>query len=282
MRFAQLGREPIKGRSRRQMWHELARCLKGARLKRQPFFRRMGRGGGALPLEEINRRIAIDDVRKLVYFRIPKAANSAVIWLLWQGVSEEGCSGERETVEQEAINRAKRSFRRPSTLTEREVSQVLGQYWKFCFVRNPFTRTLSAYLHQYQKVEKNPRRYRRYRHHMQTFEDFCAFLASGGHAANPHWARQIDFVLVGVPQLDFVGKVERLDEDLETLGERLMPEQRPSLQASRDGVGQSHATGADQLLASYYDERTRRLVAETFADDFAAFGYDPTDLPAPS
>jgi Sulfotransferase family len=145
--------------------------------------------------------------------------------------------------------------------------------WKFAFVRNPYSRAVSLYHYLV---------HTRYLPPTTSFAIFCSYLEE--HAYEPvglynhEWLSQLNpqaswlFSSDGQAMYDFLGRFENLDEDFSRVREMLQlrnsSESLPSLNTSNR-----------QSVASHYTQREKRIVAATYAADFACFGYDLDQLP---
>jgi len=150
-----------------------------------------------------------------------------------------------------------------------EKRRELGEFrwrraFKFAFVRNPWDRVVS---HYHYRVKTN-----------QTglgdghlsFRDWviavyrdrdCRYLDQP-MMFQPQWAWISD--VEGRLMLDFVGRFESLESDLREVSKRVaQPIRLPHLKRSE----RVNYTG-------YYDDETRRLVAEAFHVDIVKFGYE--------
>jgi len=205
------------------------------------------------------------------YIRIPKAANSTVSKTLalyaWPGRA-------RWMRQRDAIW-AKRQYQHFGPRTT--VESLLERFFCFSFFRNPYSRTLSAFL---QKLEKPKYRWAKRaagvdRLDGRGFERFVDWLEHGGLHADVHWAPQTLICPVPVARLHFSGRVENLDRDLAALMRRLFPEsdyQRPETR-QRD---RQHAI---RRLQEFYTPALAARVHELFIEDFRQLGY-PEDLAA--
>jgi hypothetical protein len=154
-------------------------------------------------------------------------------------------------------------------------------FFKFSFVRNPFTRILSAYL---DKILRNQRHKRsvllalgRDPHDLEQFVSFEEFVRSlarlDPYHMDNHWRPQAQQLFMPRVRYDFVGRFERLDNDLAKVLGRIAGE-APSA-VDRDV---SYKTDAAAGISEYYDERIADLVRSVYAEDFRSFGY-PLELP---
>lgn len=185
---------------------------------------------------------------------------------------------------------------------ETDDSQILADpdIKKYAMVRDPYSRTLSAYLN---KVEKRlPVRHGEKSDHFEkivdeieqfrkstlqddvfpeiNFEVFLLWLkySKSWHVGDEHWAPQ--HVLLKQPELgfDFIGRFEDLQEDaariLREIGcDKSFPSQKDVKFAP---------TNAKSKIDRYYTDDTRTLVNELFERDFQIFGYKKTMSKAPA
>ena len=111
------------------------------------------------------------------------------------------------------------------------IIERLQNYTSFMFVRNPFTRTLSAFKEKFE-VQKPTNRYFRYKYadiiHRAvygkpgvgknvSFADFVRYLGDPNtvfsHGAEEHWIPVSDLCFPCQKKYDYIGKLETLEED---------------------------------------------------------------------
>lgn len=226
------------------------------------------------PLGMLDLRTMVSRDQNYVYIRVPKAANSTVVRALLDHGTEQGAEaasgrelGDLTDAKSQAVHFGDLGF---------AGLWALRRAFVFTVVRNPYARTLSAYL---DKFSDGARHLDRFGERIAarddgavSFRGFCRYLAAGGEAENAHWMRQTR--LTGLAdRLDFVGHVETLDADLRHILETIGAS--PSRPFERAGPP---PTGAASRLAEHYDDETRRIVEDVYAADFAAFGYRPGAL----
>ena len=222
------------------------------------------------PLTILDQRSLVSHRHRYLYVRIPKAANTTVTRALLERYPEPGIT--LDQLDLADLDRAKRRVAHLGELSFAEARALRG-YFAFTVVRDPYARTLSAFLDKFKPGDKHLDRFGRrvagFDGGAVTFRGFCRYLAAGGEAENAHWMRQTRIAGLS-DRLDAVGRVETLETDL---------------RAILNGIGGAGggviaragppATGADARLAEHYDAECRALVASVYAADFAAFGYAP-------
>jgi hypothetical protein len=156
-------------------------------------------------------------------------------------------------------------------------AETFSSYFKFSFVRNPWSRILSEY------------RYRNYfRHH--SFRDFVLnkLPQPGWDDKYRHIMPQFDMLHGndGKPLMDFVGRFENLQADFDVVCEQLgisdsaLPHRNQSDKRSRNFKRRFrnflYRNGENdfQRLQEFYDPVTRDAVAEYYRRDIETFGYD--------
>lgn len=149
-------------------------------------------------------------------------------------------------------------------------------WFRFTFVRNPFTRVLSCYLDKI--VASEPER-RRLLPELgldpsvtPTFKTFLRAIAEQKEdARDAHWAPQAWLTQPDAVSYHFIGRLEQFETDFRYVCERLaIP---TNIAAVR------HSTDAGDKLAAYYGPKEIRLAQLIYAEDFLRFGYDSRSLP---
>ena len=239
------------------------------------FFRR------ALALKtrfELDLDTHISLKHRYVYLMVGKAASSTVTYHLQ-------CAEYRGTRYQPAdVNSRQQSpHLAPFQLSQGQFGKIMTQrrYRKLTFVRNPYTRLLSCYLHRIVGMpEMNPskkaliKRVRGIDPARLSFADFVAIVADmENRQMERHWAVQHDAVLYPLIAYDFIGRQESLVEDLVKL-EALLFGKPVFDRAALGSVNKAQmTTGAAAKLSEHYTDRLAARVAERYALDFDTFGY---------
>lgn len=135
--------------------------------------------------------------------------------------------------------------------------------YKFSFSRNPYDRAVSLYAYLKHRRNKVPGDW--------TFLDFCRRISDGDihpigvynvrvfSQCNPQvrWIENIS--------MDYIGKQENLESEIETIASRLGIENRGLTRANESP--RSH-------YIEYYCEESRDIVQHFYREDFEYFGYD--------
>jgi hypothetical protein len=136
-------------------------------------------------------------------------------------------------------------------------------YFTFAFVRNPWDRMVSTY-HYLKMLMSRPGAKERQPDNFAIIErspDFASFLRWSRLTENDMASLLVDDN--GVLLVDFVGRFERLQEDMARISERIgVPLELPHLNASEHND-----------YRGYYTPATRAIVAKNFARDIERFEY---------
>lgn len=151
-----------------------------------------------------------------------------------------------------------------------------NEFFKFTFVRNPFTRTLSAYLDKIGRNEKHKRsillalgRNPDDLEQFVSFMDFTQAIATlDPYLMDNHWRPQTDQVLFPLVRYDFIGRFETFERDFSKVVKTITDDSQPPLDSDI-----SHQTGAGAALFKYYDGGSAEVVRNVYARDFQHFGY---------
>lgn len=222
-----------------------------------PFYKRYPFHGSA-SVKSADDRGCIDFDLGIFYNRTPKAANSTIVSSLVQA----------KLGTEIASPQAKKVFRSPSTLSNSEVKALDGLF-KFALVRDPFSRTLSAYL------DKIDRKYNQ-KEEKVSFKDFLKNLKQGKLHSNLHWAPQTSIMLLPIKEFDFIGKFENLNQDLNFILSRITQSKSATPFINNDKNFHRKgppSTSASDKVKNYYDDECEELVKQLFALDFQILEY---------
>jgi len=165
-------------------------------------------------------------------------------------------------------------------------------YYKFSFVRNPWSRIVSCYNSKIADniIGKRARItsfYKQLKGGMK-FDDFINWLGideGSDDVADRHWISQHQFLCDhnGIMLCDFVGKYESLDEDWKVVCERIGIECTPLAQkgyVSAEGKTRNptdtkteKTTVQKTNYKDFFTSETREAVAKRYSKDIKLFGY---------
>lgn len=142
-------------------------------------------------------------------------------------------------------------------------ANIFNSYYKFGFVRNPWDWQVSLY--HYIRKDKN----HEHHHLVNTFKTFDEYIRwrVAGHVFDQKsmFYDQEENLLV-----DFVGKFETLNEDFDSVCNKLkLNTSLPHLNSSRE---------KSNSFLKFYTPETLKLVEDAFADDIRLFGYTTPKL----
>jgi hypothetical protein len=134
-------------------------------------------------------------------------------------------------------------------------AKIFNSYYKFCFVRNPWDWQVSLYHF----AKKEADHHQREETTSRTFEEYIHWRC----LHDKHLQKEFMYDDKGNCLVDFVGKMENMEEDFQKVCDHLgivasLPHSNKS----------SHAK-----YREYYTPETQQLVAEHFKEDIDLFGY---------
>ena len=174
-----------------------------------------------------------------------------------------------------------------------EAKNKYPDYYTFSFVRNPWSRIVSCYNSKIADnvIGKRARILSFYKGLKggMAFDQFIDWLSSDegqDDIADRHWISQYKFLCDpnGTLLCDFVGKYENLNEDWDTVCKKIGIETLPLQQ--RGFVSAEGETKNPQVkqrsdsktrktdYRTFFDERTKKIVAKRYAKDIEMFGYE--------
>jgi len=214
----------------------------------------------------VTQRIAGNRELGYVYIRIPKAANSTVTKTLVKYSQEEIASDEDG-------KNAKSSFVNWTELGCLTSSCLTKKYFTFAFFRNPYSRVLSAFL---DKMANGSNQFtkkiaKRIGGQNWSFEEFISYLEKGGLYDDIHWAPQTKICPIPIGDLNFIGKVESIDQDLKYVIEHIFGKES-FMGVDKKMVG---IMGAADKLDDYYTSDLKKRIEVLYFKDFQLLEYEP-------
>lgn len=152
------------------------------------------------------------------------------------------------------------------------------RFFKFTYVRNPFTRILSCYLDKMVQVERErvrllptlgfPTDYR------PTFIEFLdAIYAQPDESRDAHWMSQARLIGMGKIDYDFIGRYETFASTFPKVLDRLGIDSGLFIPQTKA----LHATDAAARIEKYMGDEERKLILAIYRTDFRMLAYG-TDL----
>jgi hypothetical protein len=227
-----------------------------------------------LPFRAANFLCHLSNLRRYLYVATPKVACTAIKHALQQ-VEMRGMLTYRRYGEEHFP--ALSPLLSPLDDPEIYYDAVRSDDWfRFSFVRNPFSRILSCYL---DKIVKHiPERHRLLPElgldpigEVPSFKEFLRAVASQPVERHDfHWAPQSWLIQPERMHYHFIGRFERFDDDFRHMCRAV--DIAPELPPVR------HSTNATDQLADFYGADEIELVQSIYAEDFARFDYDSRKL----
>ncbi|WP_306250816.1 sulfotransferase family protein [Parvularcula sp. IMCC14364] len=166
---------------------------------------------------------------------------------------------------------------KPYHLSDELLHEVFfsDKFFRFSFVRNPYTRVLSAYLDKIDRKKNPVKQVRRALGHDAeadvdiTFEQFLdAINLTKQRDQDKHWRPQSELLLNGYLDFHYLGRFENFEEDWRNVAERINP---TMLEDMRDIPW--HATNADDQLKEFYTPELTEKFMHNYASDFELYNY---------
>ena len=234
--------------------------------------------------------IIVNHDHRFLYCPIPKAGSTTLKILLHEleGVSVEEVAGPDRSRLGALHDGSRNRLHYLGAYDDADVLRMLNEWFTFAFVRNPWTRLLSAFRN---KIEPHPANLQRPRYQQNpdrvwvgrliddvkatrpgddrdvSFAEFARYVSRQDPAEmNQHYRPQVVLGGFGFIPYDFVGRLERFEDDYAHVAARVGID-RP-LPSNRRPF-----SGVTDRVAEYYDAETADLVGEIYAGDVARFGY---------
>lgn len=225
--------------------------------------------------EDLDYLVSIDEDRRIAFFEVPKAGCTSIKKCMIDEVN--GYVGDIAPVD--IHDRSISPLRMLSSYSDEEVSEILdpeGPYYRFCFVRNPYSRILSAYLDKIVGNEwERSRHLPNFGYEENEWPDFMDFLKR--LARVPDFERDIHYRTqtrltgrLGGLKMNDVYKFENFGENFRNFRHKIYG---PEHDENYADFGMHHASNASDKIDEYYNDESRRIVRDIYASDFVAYGY---------
>jgi hypothetical protein len=256
---------------------------------------------GADP-HDVSYRYNLSQKHRYLYVETPKVACTTIKAFLQAAEGRDISDQNFEEVHDRDKSPLLKPDKRPDLLFD-----LLGSdnSFKFTFVRNPYTRILSAYLDKIKRTSveqaiaygaarlkqldqpvagdlplapdaKALEGHRRERLHSLSlstdsdvsFKEFVESLTRTDPAKmDAHWRPQTLLTAQAYIDYDFIGRFERLEADLNWVANKLNIMHYLKIQPT------PHRTNSDRKISEYYTDYLYKVVANIYIDDFKAFDY---------
>lgn len=212
----------------------------------------------------------ISHPHECVFVHIPKTAGQSVEAVFQTALGLRGRAGRAALLLRENRDRAQGPRRLAHLYAEEYIrlghigAGAFARYFKFAVVRHPYDRAVSEY--RYRAAARIARG--------QQVPGFDAFLAEAGRDehldAVRHIVPQVRYThgADGACLMDAVLRFENLTEEIAPVLTRLLGTAVPLPHRNRSG-------GAVAMTRDALTPAQRRALADRYAPDFEAFGYDP-------
>ena len=161
------------------------------------------------------------------------------------------------------------NYNKHESLRELKEQALSNDYFKFTFVRNSWDRFISLYKFRVKTNQtglgENPIPFKDCS--KKIYHKDSKYYNISGERQRLMLSTQLDWITDGSGNiaLDFIGRFENLQEDFNTICDKIgIPQQQLP---HRNKTEHKHYT-------EYYNDETRQIVAEKYAKDIEYFGYE--------
>ena len=150
-----------------------------------------------------------------------------------------------------------------------QVPNFAENYFSFAFVRNPYDRLVSCYCQKIVEAIPSEAQFRKtfrweLNYQKPSFKNFIKIIAKDKNITKDrHW--DLYHNLSPVDSIDFIGKFENMQDDFNLLCDkiRIRRQDLPHKNKSKH-----------KHYSEYYDDETRKILAEKYSKDIEYFGYE--------
>lgn len=227
------------------------------------------------PMHDLYSHTYISLKNKYLFHSVGKAANSTVKYFLYAEEAR-GTRLKYENVHDRRVS----PLISPFQLSNSQLNDIISdeKYFKFTFVRNPFSRLLSCYLDRILPKKSTP--YKEVVRYIGKevgynvpFPEFVeAVCSQSNYEQNNHWRLQYADAMCDVIKYSYIGKQETFTECMSEVWENIYP----GLKVPDFGMKNlsPSKTGSTEKVNSYWTKNLVKLVSERFEKDFVFFEYD--------
>ena len=168
----------------------------------------------------------------------------------------------------------------PYQLSDEDLSRVLegNEFFRFTFVRNPYSRLLSCYLDRIMGGVSRPYRQLvtamgRKNGYQPSFEEFIVAICSQSvYQQNNHWRVQYYDAMKNSIDYHTIGKQEYFNRDFSKIYYRIFYEKLED--ESLEVNASPSKTDANSKLLNYWTPELASMVQEKYSEDFSFFQYE--------
>lgn len=205
----------------------------------------------------------ISQDKEFIFIHIPKTAGTSIYSALGGDRKEDNLFGYNKKLDLYLQHLTAEEMLKYQFVTEPE----FRNYFKFCFVRNPWDRVVSEWLWR----TKNVPRHNLHRYVRLSLKHFIekvpTWRGKVGSRIRRHLLPQHQFIYdaQGQPMVDYVGRFENLRQDFDTICQQI----------GLDGaeLPWSNSTRVKISYRDYYDDETYEMVKDLYAEDIDYFDY---------
>lgn len=227
------------------------------------------------PIHDLYSHSYISLKNKYFFHSVGKAANSTVKHFLYSAETK-GTRFKYENVHDRRLS----PLISPFQLSEKEFFEIINRddFFKFTFVRNPYSRLLSCYLDRIVPMRATPykelvRKMGKDEGYMVSFQDFIQTICSqSNYEQNNHWRLQYADAMCDVINYDFIGKQESFSSDMSLVWQKIYP--KVSLPDFSSQNSSPSKTGSSDKIAQYWNESLIQRVNDRYMLDFKTFGFE--------
>lgn len=183
----------------------------------------------------------ISDRHKFIFIHVPRTGGTSIEQFL---IENEGCR-----VSHKEKHKSMFSFKNRVDFS---------QYFKFSFIRNPWDITISKYLTPYYK-----------KINYLGGKDLLYFLKN--YYSAPHEAGDSFHDYFNPQQMDFIGRFEDREKDLDYISNKIKVDLDPSFSVKNKEIQKRKS---EKHYTEYYNDETIQLVADKYKKDIEYFGYE--------
>lgn len=230
------------------------------------------------PVRDFYDHFYISLKNRYAFHTVGKAANSTVKHLLYQ------LDLQNVPVKMPSVHdRASSPLLSPYQLSGKDHDWVFtsDDFFKFTFVRNPYSRLLSCYLDRILCLNSRPyfellRILGKEKGYKPSFDEFInAICSQTTFQQNNHWRVQYDDTLMSKVNYDFIGKQENFASDFSYVYKRItgMDIKIELLKTNASPT----KTSSEKRLSTYWNKSLVQKVQLKYENDFNHFDY-PSEL----